>query len=31
MAMLLLKTAAYVGVVSLVAFFFFKTREIAAT
>jgi hypothetical protein len=31
MSMLLLKTAAYVGVVSLVAFFCFKTREMAAT
>ncbi|MGE0756454.1 MAG: ABC transporter permease [Pirellulaceae bacterium] len=31
MGILLLKTAAYVGIVSLVAFFFFKTREIASS
>jgi hypothetical protein len=31
MAMLLLKTLAYVGVVSLIAFFLFKTREMAST
>jgi hypothetical protein len=31
MGILLLKTASYVLIVSLVAFFFFKTREVAAT
>jgi hypothetical protein len=31
MSILVLKTAAYVFIVSLVAFFFFKTREVAST